>query len=404
MIFFAVTGPMPGSESSWSAVAVLRWTGPVAGAPEVATPAGAAPRRGTTTCSPSASGAATFTSSSCALRVGPPARATASAIRAPRGSRYSPGRRTAPTTSTYMSAPLPPAAEAVDVPVGIGGAATACDRCSSLLPRETTPRTTTAATTICSRVRRKLRTTKRVSPAKTHACVTDSCRLRSSAHDEIHEPARHDDRLPDLPAVEMHLHLRRCLGAGYQFVLRQVRRHMHAIADLAVDLDDELERLVDEHRGIGLRPRRLPKPFVAEPSPELFRDVRRVRLDQGDGCLGREAGVGSDRVARQLIDQLHDCRDRRVELEAPFDVIGDLRDRLVCFPRQRRVAWILRRSLLGHFVDDTPQSAQKAHDPFHPGVRPLHVLIRRAHEQDVQTDGVGAVLVYERIRPCDVAA
>src|SRR5205823_1980935 len=47
----------------------------------------AAPRFGTTTCSPSASGAARLTWASSALPVAPPALATASAIREPCGNR-----------------------------------------------------------------------------------------------------------------------------------------------------------------------------------------------------------------------------------------------------------------------------------------------------------------------------
>src|SRR5207237_9643731 len=91
--------------------ALVGCTGPV-GTPEppaaepVAAPAAAtpAPRRGTTTCSPSETSAARFTSERSALRVEPPARATASATRAPWASRYRPGRCTAPTTSTTTRA------------------------------------------------------------------------------------------------------------------------------------------------------------------------------------------------------------------------------------------------------------------------------------------------------------
>ena len=61
------------------------------------------PRKGTTTCSPSARGAARFTCARSARRVAPPARATASAMREPFERRRSPGRRTAPTTSTTRS-------------------------------------------------------------------------------------------------------------------------------------------------------------------------------------------------------------------------------------------------------------------------------------------------------------
>src|SRR5437764_71238 len=74
MIFCAVTGPTPGRASSCSMVAELRSTGAVGEGPAAA-PATPGPRAGTSTCSPSASGAARLTSSSCARAVAPPARA-----------------------------------------------------------------------------------------------------------------------------------------------------------------------------------------------------------------------------------------------------------------------------------------------------------------------------------------
>src|SRR5262245_6417563 len=97
MIFAAVLGPIPGSASSCSSVAALSETGPLD--PEL-DPAPAAPRTGTTTCCPSASGAARFTPIRAARRVTPPAAATASATRDPVETLYRPGLRTAPTTST----------------------------------------------------------------------------------------------------------------------------------------------------------------------------------------------------------------------------------------------------------------------------------------------------------------
>src|SRR6185312_17178384 len=88
-----------------SRVALFRWTGPEAAPPPgVGATAETDPRAGTTICSPSAIRAARLTRSICALGVGPPARVTASATRDPSRSRYRPGLRTAPTTSTYIVA------------------------------------------------------------------------------------------------------------------------------------------------------------------------------------------------------------------------------------------------------------------------------------------------------------
>src|SRR3954447_11914794 len=99
-IFSAVTGPMPGSVSSCSAVAELSDTGPLAAAAPPPAPPATAPRTGTTICWPSATGAAKLTPLRPAFRASPPAAATAAATRDPGGRRTSPGRRTAPTTST----------------------------------------------------------------------------------------------------------------------------------------------------------------------------------------------------------------------------------------------------------------------------------------------------------------
>src|SRR5215218_6867500 len=87
-IFCAVTGPTPGSASRSASVAEFRCTGPAgADGPPLPAPRAAATRTGTTIWLPSASGAARLTRSSCALRVAPPARASASAMRDPCGSR-----------------------------------------------------------------------------------------------------------------------------------------------------------------------------------------------------------------------------------------------------------------------------------------------------------------------------
>ena len=81
-----------------------------------------------------------------------------------------------------------------------------------------------------------------------------------------------------------------------------------------------------EHGRIRLGPRRLPQPLAAEPPPELFGDVGGVGLDQADGRLRREAHVGRlPGVVLDPVDLVHELeqgRDRRVELEAPQDVVA----------------------------------------------------------------------------------
>src|SRR5438067_13774399 len=82
--------------------------------------------------------------------------------------------------------------------------------------------------------------------------------------DEVHELARHDDRLPDLLAVQMRLHLRRLLRARDELVLGRVGGHLDAIADATVHLDDELEGLPLELRRVSDWPPPLPQPRMAQ--------------------------------------------------------------------------------------------------------------------------------------------
>src|SRR2546423_11137062 len=106
MIRWASAGPIPSSVSSCSSEAELSETGAAgdAAAPgSVAAGALGAPRTGTLTCSPSVNRAARFTAPRSARRRGPALR-TASSTRAPDPSRYTPGRRTAPDTSTTTTA------------------------------------------------------------------------------------------------------------------------------------------------------------------------------------------------------------------------------------------------------------------------------------------------------------
>ena len=103
----AVTGPIPSIVSRSSTVAVPRLIGPSVAADDdaaaVVDPLGAF--SGTTTCWPSASGAARLIAFGSASAVGPPARSTASVTREPEAKRYTPGRPTAPATWTTASPP-----------------------------------------------------------------------------------------------------------------------------------------------------------------------------------------------------------------------------------------------------------------------------------------------------------
>src|SRR5690242_14600018 len=70
-----------------------------------------------------------------------------------------------------------------------------------------------------------------------------------SPDDNVDELAGHDDRLDDVLAVDVRLHVRLGQRQLAQLVLPRARGRSDAIADLAVDLADELE-------GVGLQERR----------------------------------------------------------------------------------------------------------------------------------------------------
>ena len=138
-IFCAVTGPMPGSSSSWSTVAIARLTFAPATVPPTVAAVPVGPRRGTITCCPSARGAARLTADRSARRVGPPARVTASATREPSLNRKSPGRWTAPTTWTNSVGAAPAPAPAGPASRRASGAASSA-RGSRRAPRGASPR------------------------------------------------------------------------------------------------------------------------------------------------------------------------------------------------------------------------------------------------------------------------
>src|SRR5690349_22587920 len=276
MIFCAVTGPMPGSVSSCSAVAALSDTGPLVPPPPAEPAAPDAPRGATSTCWPSASGAARLTALRSARRVSPPARATASATRAPRGSRYRPGRATAPATSTTISRGVVGAAGRI-------GATRSGAAVAPVPPWWRRTKTNAARATSARPAMRRCVTLRpsggTVQPCleRCHAWETRSCRLCVFSDDDVDELVRHDDHTP-LLAVQVRSDLLGGSRERDQLLLGESRRRLHAVAHLPVHLQDELDRLPLQHRGICLRPRLLPQPLVPERDPQLLGDVRRVRL------------------------------------------------------------------------------------------------------------------------------
>ena len=119
----------------------------------------------------------------------------------------------------------------------------------------------------------------------------------------------------------------------------------------------------------------------------------RVGLDQRDSRLGCEASGGVVRAPADLVHELHDGRDRRVQREPAADVVGHLRDRLVRLPRQRSLDRLLRRRLLRLLESDPPELLEETDDPLEPVVLPFRVLLDRPDEEQIEPNRIGAVAV-----------
>src|SRR3954447_18605208 len=65
---------------------------------------------------------------------------------------------------------------------------------------------------------------------------------RGSAHDDVDELVRHDDHLGDVLAVQVGAHVRLLAGQRLELLARRAARLLDAVADLPVDLADQLER------------------------------------------------------------------------------------------------------------------------------------------------------------------
>ena len=124
-------------------------------------------------------------------------------------------------------------------------------------------------------------------------------------------------------AVDVGPHVRGARGQPLELVRRRVAGRLHAVAHLAVDLADELERVALQQRRIGVRPGLLPHAPAGEQVVGVGRQVRREREQQRRG--GRRARsaarpASASRAAVDLVDELHDRGDRGVEREAAGQV------------------------------------------------------------------------------------
>ena len=84
-------------------------------------------------------------------------------------------------------------------------------------------------------------------------------------------------------------------------------------------------------------------------------------------------------IPHHLLECKKDRRNRRVEGEAPPNVVRDLVDGRVCLARERSVAGIASR-LVGMLHSRPPEAVEEANDPFEPRVLPFGVLLDRPDE------------------------
>ena len=321
---------MPGSSSSSAAVAELRLT---AAADRL--PGRARHSPGTSTCIPSARGAARLIAAVSAGAVAPPARATASATRLPSASRYRPGRRTAPATWTVSAGRR--CGRLGDERLGLlGGGARAAQRA----PGHGQQRERGCREDERPPARHGQGGHVPSVPAKpsrrVNASATIVCQF-AGLDDEVDELAGHDDRLPGLAAVQVRAH---ALGGARQRDRAPPPRSTSATwtRSRSFPFTCTTTSTVSRSSSAGSASGHGCSQSRSCPSrcPQLLGDVRCVRLDQRHGRLGREARVTAAGVAGELVDELHHGRDAGVEREAPADVVGHLRDRLVRLPCQRR--------------------------------------------------------------------
>src|SRR5512132_2397941 len=166
--------------------------------------------------------------------------------------------------------------------------------------------------------------------------------LADLANDEVDESSRNDDLLDDRLAVEMPLDVLAGPGQLQEPLLRRIALHLDPIAELAVHLHDQHVGLPLQQIRIRLGPWLLPDPLTGQPLEDLCAEVWREREEQRGGRRGRESddrGPGRAVIegvleAIDLVDQLHHCGDRGVELEARLDVPGGLVDRPVSLCEQ----------------------------------------------------------------------
>ena len=120
--------------------------------------------------------------------------------------------------------------------------------------------------------------------------------------------------------------------------------------------------------------------------------------------------LGGVEVGARRVDELHDGRDRGVELAA-IEVLGALGDGAVTLAIELHRNLVERGLVKGHvgvagldeLPNDTPGALDEAVGALNGLGIPVEVLLGRGDKQDRQTHGVGAVGLDDRARGHDVA-
>ncbi len=140
-------------------------------------------------------------------------------------------------------------------------------------------------------------------------------------------------------AVEVRLDAARRAAQPLELVPGRAGRSGDAIADLAVDLADELECLGLEHRRIRFGPRLLPD---APPVSISYTSAPRCGANGNSSDAAVAVGepprvlAGVELRVVDHVEQLHDRGDRGVEREPAGHVPGDLVDRPVGLAHERQ--------------------------------------------------------------------
>lgn len=233
--------------------------------------------------------------------------------------------------------------------------------------------------------------------------------------DDVDELAGDDDDLSYRFSFDEVLHIFVGKGGGFGVFFGDVGRDLDAGAELAIDLDDELDFGFDEEAFIELGPALFAYQFAfAEGGVDLFGEVWREGAEELEE--GKEEVFGNFLCGGVSVGALHHGADGGVEAEG-VDRFFDALDGLMGdFAQSLHFLTVVRRCALGvgHFsaelpvafgvfgAGDAPDFGEEAVDAFNAFHSPGFVLIKGTHEHLVEAEGVSAVIFDDVIRVDDI--